>query len=245
MSLLDLIVRRGIAVKSKRLFFVFSLFCSAAVFDGASAASLVVSPISLEAAAPQQTVTITLRNSGNRPINGQVRVFVWRQEHGEDVLEPTQNVVCSPPMAEIGPGAEYTIRVVRIVEAPIAGEESYRLVVDEIPDATMRRNGIIAVALRYVIPIFFYEETRSQPRLSWFVTNRDGGRFLVAKNEGDRRAKISALSLNGKPIANGLAGYALGHSERRWKLPGKFDLRDGKVSATVDREFISVVAKPR
>lgn len=184
----------------------------------AEAASLNVSPIKLETFAPQQTATLSLRNMGEKPITGQVRVFAWRQENGEDVLEPTNEVVGSPPMAEIHPGTDYTIRVVRVAAAPVEKEEAYRLVVDEVPDATARRNGVITVAIRYVIPVFFASPEASQPRLSWSISHSQGKTFLSARNEGDRRVQLRDLSLGGRPIAKGLAGYVLGHSERRWEL---------------------------
>ena len=48
---------------------------------------------------------------------------------------------------------------------------------------------------------------------------------LIARNNGERRLRISALSLrdaNGRTISfgNGLAGYALGQSTKRWTAPG-------------------------
>jgi fimbrial chaperone protein len=184
----------------------------------ALAASLNVSPIKLETFAPQQTATLSLRNMGEKSITGQVRVFAWRQENGEDVLEPTNEVVGSPPIAEIRPGTDYTIRVVRVAAAPVEAEESYRLVVDEVPDAAARRNGVITVAIRYVIPMFFVSPEASQPRLSWSIAHKQGKTFLSARNEGDRRVQLRDLSLGGRPIAKGLAGYVLGHSERRWEL---------------------------
>jgi fimbrial chaperone protein len=193
----------------------------ALVSASALAASLNVSPTRLEIYSPQQTATLNLRNMGEKAIIGQVRVFAWRQENGEDILEPTETVVASPPMVEIRPGTDYTIRVVRTTAGPVAGEEAYRLVVDEVPDAAARRNGVITVAIRYVIPLFFDAPEASQPHLLWSVTNRRGKAFLTARNDGDRREQLRDLSFGGKIIAKGLAGYVLGHSETSWELRGK------------------------
>lgn len=191
------------------------------VSKGAIAASLNVSPTKLEIFHPQQAATLNLRNMGDKAIIGQVRVFAWRQENGEDILEATEAVVASPPMIQIHPGMDYTIRIVRTTGAPVVGEESYRLVVDEVPDAVSRRNGVITVAIRYVIPLFFDAVDAGQPRLKWSISSRHGKTFLSARNDGDRREQLRDLSFGGRSIARGLAGYVLGHSESSWELRGK------------------------
>ncbi|MGJ0508162.1 MAG: fimbrial biogenesis chaperone [Methylocystis sp.] len=207
----------------------------------AEAGSLNVSPTKLEVFSPQQAAALTLRNMGERPITGQVRVFAWRQEDGEDILEPTEAVVVSPPMIDVHPGADYTIRVVRAASTPVAGEEAYRLVIDEVPDAVARRNGVIAVAIRYVIPLFFDSPEAEQARLAWSLSHVKGKTFLMARNDGDRRAQLRDVSFGGKPIARGLAGYVLGHSESSWELRGKTSA-DHSVKAVTENGPISGAA---
>jgi fimbrial chaperone protein len=46
------------------------------------AASLQVSPVSVEVPAPGAAATITLRNEGSNPLNAQIRVFRWSQVNG-------------------------------------------------------------------------------------------------------------------------------------------------------------------
>ena len=211
----------------------------------ASAASLMITPVLLEAAAPQQGTIVTLQNRGSKPINGQVRIFAWRQSGGEDVLEPATQVVASPPIVSIRPGTDHAIRVIRLSQTPVVGEESYRVVIDELPDADERRNGVVAVALRYVIPAFFFEPARAQPRISWFIMRENGTRYLVAQNDGDRRARIAELMLGNKIVAGGLAGYVLGHSQRRWKIDSKIDPSARRVSAQSDLGAINDTATVR
>ncbi|WP_442756123.1 molecular chaperone [Methylocystis sp. JAN1] len=211
------------------------------LLTGAMAASLSVSPTKLEIFSPQQAGALTLRNMGEKAITGQVRVFAWRQENGEEILEATDAVVASPPMIEVHPGADYTIRVVRAAQAPVVGEEAYRLVVDEVPDAAARRNGVIALAIRYVIPLFFDSPEAGQARLAWSLAHRQGKVFLTARNDGDRRAQLRDISLAGKPIARGLAGYVLGHSSALWELRGKAS-KDRSVKAVTEDGPVSGVA---
>jgi fimbrial chaperone protein len=227
-----------------RLSFGFAALCAGVSMSCglASAASLTITPVLLEAIAPQQATVVTLQNKSNKPINGQVRIFTWRQAGGEDILEPATQVVASPPIVSLRPGTDHTIRVIRLAKTPVTGEESYRVIIDELPDADERRNGIVAIALRYVIPAFFFEASRGQPRISWFITRENGARYLVAQNDGDRRARIADLMLDNKIIAGGLAGYVLGHSQRKWKIDPKIEARQRRVTAQSDLGAINDTA---
>ena len=69
----------------------------------ANAASLQVAPVLLDLPAPGNTATITLRNTDVEPITAQVRVFRWSQRDGAERLEPTDEVVASPPVVSCVP----------------------------------------------------------------------------------------------------------------------------------------------
>jgi fimbrial chaperone protein len=140
-------------------------------------------------------------------------------------------------------GTDYIIRILRVSKEPVAGEEAYRLVVDEVPDASERRNGMVSVALRYVVPVFFFAGERRPPRLQWSIARENGSPYLIARNEGDRRVRIAELSLGTTRIASGLAGYVLGRSERRWKLDKKLDVHNRRVTADSDLGRISEIAR--
>src|SRR5262245_16497371 len=100
----------------------------------AGAASLQVSPVTVEIPAPGATAMIKLRNDAAAPLNVQLRVFRWTQENGEEKLEPTNDVVASPPVARLPAKSEHVVRLVRLNKQPITKGESYRLLVDELPD---------------------------------------------------------------------------------------------------------------
>ena len=62
------------------------------------AASLQVSPVTLLFQPGQPALGVTLRNTGDAPLTGQVRVFAWGQNGKEDTLDPVQALVASPPI---------------------------------------------------------------------------------------------------------------------------------------------------
>ena len=214
----------------------------------ASAASLRVSPILIDAGS-QANATITLHNGEPRPLNAQVRVFRWSQENGEETLVATDDVVASPPIVSIEPRTDYTVRLQRRAGEEPVGEESYRVVVDELPNPDRQRNGTVAVVLRYIVPAFFFAADATQPRLRWSLGRRDGHAVLVAENSGDKRVQLTNLGIRagGRAIivAKGLAGYVLGRSTREWPIDPKLaGLRGGTVVATSDHGALNAPFAP-
>ena len=221
-------------MKSSRFILIFFSLTQFFVMSELRAASLNISPVLIEVREPQRTTNVTLRNTGATKIVGQVRIFAWRQKNGDDVLEPTNAVIGSPPIASIHPNSDYILRIVRDIRTPISGEEAYRLVIDELPDAAARRNGLLTVTLRYVVPVFFSDQSVQQGRLKWSILHSDGKDYLFARNEGDRRVQLRDLKLGEKVIASGLAGYVLGHSTRRWLLSKDQATAAQRVTAVTD-----------
>jgi fimbrial chaperone protein len=188
------------------------------------AASLQVAPVLVEVPAPGAAATLKLRNEGNRPLNAQIRIFQWTQVDGVDTLTPTNDVAASPPLASLRPNTDYTVRIVRTNKAPAAKEESYRLLIDELPERAAGQAVSVNIALRYSIPFFFTAPGGAPPKLNWEIQQRANKPVIVANNAGDRRIRLSRLKLTDARggVANfgdGLAGYVLGHSTRTFAIP--------------------------
>ena len=188
------------------------------------AASLRVAPVVLDLRAPTAASTIRIWNDARRPINVQVRVFRWVQQNGEDAYEATNDVVASPPITTLQPGGENLVRIVRTSKRPVDGEESYRLVVDELPDPSRRAANTVVMVVRHSIPVFFANPEAQGAAPSWTVQQRRGGYVVTVRNRGSQRLRISnlALSSGGATLAqqDGLVGYVLGNSSASWFVPG-------------------------
>ncbi|MEJ0013006.1 MAG: molecular chaperone [Bauldia sp.] len=216
---------------------------------GASAAALRVMPISIERVAPAAAASLTLSDGGTEPINVQVRVFRWRQGPGGDILEPTRDVIVSPPILKLVPGTDYTVRVVRVAKTAIKGEEAYRILADELPTRAPATEDSITLLLRYSIPVFFAAAGAAAPSVVWSVASSDGHLLVRATNRGAARLRISQLSIGTKEkthtLVGGLAGYVLGGSTMTWSIPApataptsgaatlSFDTDKGKVDVPV------------
>lgn len=218
----------------------------AAMADG-----LRVSPVTLEVIAPGATSTLTLRNDGRDPMTVQARVFLWEQVNGQERLQPTDAVVVSPPMTQLRPGAEQTVRVVRTSSTPVRGEEAYRVYIDEVPDRSRLQAGQVAFATRLRIPVFFTDAQARMPQVGWSLVQSGGTMYLEARNAGDVRLRLANMELmRGNAMVfrrNGLFGYVLGGSSMRWPLgsAGRIGTASGNLRATTNRGILNapVVAR--
>jgi fimbrial chaperone protein len=190
----------------------------------AQAATLQISPVMIDMSADANATGITLKNPGEKPMYGQVRVFRWEQANGEDVLTPTQDVVASPPLIQIAGNGDQLVRLVRTTPAPSAAEQSYRVLIDELPEPDAAPTSGVTIRLRYSVPVFVEPGADlGQPRLAWHLSRGAQNWTLQVENTGKKRAQIAAVQLvdtTGKtyPINKGLLGYALAGHGRRWPV---------------------------
>lgn len=209
----------------------------------ASAASLQVSPISIEIAPQEQGQAIYLSNTGSETVRAQVRVQQWSQADGQDQLAPTRDVVASPPLLEVQPGARQMVRIVRLQPATAGPEKTYRLIVDELPPEQAApaagQSAGLRFLLRYSIPVFVQPRGAllatdpaapvAQPLtdLSQLAARVTGpgqpNPVLVIENGGARRVKLSQLvhvSPQGQRtvLTAGLVGYVLAGQRMQWPL---------------------------
>ncbi|WP_312992063.1 fimbrial biogenesis chaperone [Rhizobium populisoli] len=138
------------------------------------------------------------------------------------MFTPAEDVVASPPIIQLKPGGENMVRIVRTSKAPVKGEESYRLIVDELQPVGKQAATVVMV-VRHSIPVVFADGGATNPAISWSIRPVSGGYKVSAENRGDRRFKLANLSLTsgGSAVAkrDGLVGYVLGRSTATWFVP--------------------------
>ncbi len=134
------------------------LFCavlSVGVSYPSCAATLRVAPTFVHVSRGVVTGKLRLWNDDKTPVGVQVRVFRVVSEGRKKALQPTRDVVVSPPMAILKPGTENLVRIVRVAKAPVTQTEKYRLVVDQLPDSSPVKSGTVRLLIRQVIPLDF------------------------------------------------------------------------------------------
>lgn len=190
------------------------------------AASLQISPVTVDLQPNENAIGITLRNPGDHPLYGQVRIFKWDQTSTDDTLTPTQDLIASPPLIEVAPQGEQMVRLVRQAAGPSTTEQTYRILVDEIPQPDTAAASGVTIRLRYSVPVFVEPAGAiGKPELSWHLVRDAQGWSLRVTNTGIRRGQISAVQLvdAGKTymISKGLLGYALAGRTHQWRIdPG-------------------------
>ncbi|HEU4664740.1 MAG TPA: molecular chaperone [Dokdonella sp.] len=204
------------------------------------ASGLQVAPIGLEFTATSSAQGLWLTNTGDRELRAQVRVFHWTQADGKDDLAASQGLVASPPMLELAPGARQLVRIIRTGAAPSGtGEDAFRVLVDELPQAAQAQASGLQYVLRYSIPVFVAgaptPDADVAATLQWSIERDGAAALLVARNTGPRHAQVSDLELrNGGGDAlesrSGLYGYVLPGMTMRWPLKATPDRLAGPLA---------------
>jgi fimbrial chaperone protein len=187
------------------------------------AQSLEVAPVNIELPAGAMVTTLKVTNRGTEATTIQVRAFAWDQEGGIDHLSATDDLMLSPPIVEVAPGADQVIRLMLRHPAE-AAEQPFRILVDQIPRPGAA--GTVQLALRLSIPVFAEPATRVEPMLDWHVDST--GPALVATNKGTSHARIQSpeLSTPNAPnaqmlkVAAEVNPYVLPGATRRWRIAG-------------------------
>jgi fimbrial chaperone protein len=207
------------------------------------AAQLHVEPVLLEVDAPAAAAVLTLRNDGDSDAVMQTRVVRWSEPDGDETLGPTTDVVASPPSVKLAPHQDYVVRVVRVSTQPVRGEESYRVLVDELPSVHRLPRRTVEVLVRQSIPVFFRSRDAAPAQVSWRVRRTSDKLIVTGSNQGDMHLRISSLRLRASggataSFGNGLAGYVLGRASRTWTIRGASAgfVAGGRVSIMADSD---------
>ncbi|MGE6473677.1 fimbrial biogenesis chaperone [Psychrobacter sp. NPDC078631] len=208
-----------------------AVFASLLLSSGVAMASgLQVSPISLSLQARENASGLTLSNSGDNVVHAQVRVYQWLQDEQGDRLTPSRGLLASPPMIELKPGENQLIRVIR-AKAPPQGtgavEDTYRIVVNELPIKSATQQSGIQFSLTYSLPVFVQplNVAKTSPQLQWSTHLQPDGKAIKLRvsNSGNGHAQLAGLSFvdtagNSTVINPGLLGYVLPGATMNWTL---------------------------
>ena len=198
-------------------FFLWSLVAGAA-------ANLHVSPVRVELAAGRASVALTVRNDGDTPAVVQTQVVAWSQQNGEDVYTPTNEVLATPPIFTVAPGATQIARVA-LRRGPDAGRElAYRIFLQEVPGPPRSGFQGVQMALRIGIPIFVEARKPQQLKLDWSAHREPGGELrLILNNVGGKHVQVYDLNISSvgsaAPVySNQSASYVLPGQRHSWLL---------------------------
>jgi fimbrial chaperone protein len=165
----------------------------------AHASSFNVSPVKLTLQARAKSTSVTVSNTGNRPLVLRLNLYSWSKRAGADQLEPAQDLLVSPPIIKLAAGTSQIVRIGRPAEIPVPEvEQSYRLLVTElaIPDEKQRAGGglVLRSLLEISVPLFVPPANASK-QLDWRLVAGTHSAQLSVTNAGTVHSQITRIRL--------------------------------------------------
>jgi fimbrial chaperone protein len=188
----------------------------------AHAGSFGVSPLRIDLGKSAKSGLIEVSNDDDHKLTFQMRLFEWRQDaDGRDEYTPSNDLIFFPQIFPVNPGEKRMIRVgIRDTASPAIGK-SYRLYVEEIPDASAPSNGTaVKVVLRFGVPIFVAPAV-AQSKFTLAAVDFAGDKVLLrVRNDGNVAAKFEMLRVEeeGKAIAEATGWYVLPQATRTLEI---------------------------
>ncbi len=196
----------------------------------AQAASFNVNPIGFNLSSERSSGVLQIRNTGDQPLRIQVQAVDWSTDGSQEVLRDTDALLLNPPIFTIEPDRMQFLRFGLRHPENSPSEKSYRLLIDEVPQAGLQGSGLKTL-LRVSIPVFIGPKIR-QEKISWQLKHVSGALQLSAANEGNVHSKINRILLRNAEdkdaVQIGTPAYVLPGQRKEWSLAnGK--IRDGAV----------------
>jgi len=236
---------------------VVALFAASLLGAPVFAGSLSVSPIRVDVAGGQRSVTLIVRNDGDQTTLVQTQIMAWSQADNEDRLEATTDLLASPPIFELVPGGVQTVRLALRRPADADRERSYRILVSEVPGPPQPGFTGATFALKLSLPVFVDAAmTKAVAQLVWSgAIDADGRLALTATNTGSKHVQVRTVDVmhDGPGVDGRQAGlwYVLPGQRRSVMvapLPGRAIATDRvRIHADTDAGIVAadVVLDPR
>ena len=126
----------------------------------ASAGVFSVTPVRLYMAPRDRAVAVTLRNEGDTPIVLQADINVWKQAlDGTDELVLTDDLILAPPIIKLAPKAQQVVRLALLKPADASRQLTYRMIIQEVPEAQPAPGVEVQIALALSMPVFITPPT--------------------------------------------------------------------------------------
>jgi fimbrial chaperone protein len=208
---------------AKTLAAIFVLFLTGMA---AGAQALSVLPVNIFFTPGQRATSLTVTNQGKSETAIQIRAFAWNQPDGNDKLTASDEVVASPPLATMAPGATQVVRLI-LRQSPQGREATYRILLDQIPPPA--EPGVVHMVLRLSIPIFAQPEIRSFADVQFHLERDAGQIYLVGFNAGNLHESIRDIALttsDGRKLKedSNTSPYILAGATRRWHIAAQDSL---------------------
>lgn len=204
-----------------------------------------VSPVRVFLEPRDRATALTLVNGADAEVVLQTDVLRWSQDTGgQDQLEPSDDLVVSPPILKMAPRSRQVVRLARLVAPDPQRQQTYRLLLREVPDTTRAQEpgARLPITLVLSIPVFVgAPAARPDVRCELHAAQPPQ---VACRNEGRAHAQLRELSLlqEGRTLGRFEgAVYLLPGSQR--VLPLKTD--EAQAPSTGDAQIVLRVDDPK
>jgi fimbrial chaperone protein len=195
----------------------------------AAAGSLRVGPTRVDLSPRHPVAVLEVENTGDSATLAQVDRLAWSQNAGEESLEPTPDLIATPLVMNLAPGATQKVRVgLRDLGGP-GIERSYRVIVGEVTPTFVASAGL-RFAVRVSVPVFASTReprpgsAQEAPVLNWKLRpDIEGCGRIEVSNESDHHEHViyaELLAAAGRPLwDSGSPDYVLAGAQRSLTPP--------------------------
>ena len=226
---------------------------AAMVLGVAHAGSFMVDPTRIELAPGKLSATLTIRNDDKEPAVIRLEPRAWDQKGDQDLYEATKEVLVTPPIVTVAPGAEQIVRIALRRPRDPQRELNNRLFLQEVAPPPRPGFSGLQVALRISMPIFARPGEAVAPKPEWTVAYQAKEHSLRVNlaNSGSAHLQMQEFKLSAAGSDQILAlqqssVYLLPGRSREWLLKldpavripaGKLRLRASTDAGETDSEI--------
>lgn len=169
----------------------------------ALAGTFEIQPARISLSAKEPTALVKVSNPGAEETIVKFDVADWSQSNGADRLTRSRALIVAPSHVTLRPGESKTVRVGIRMSAPRWKEETYRLLVREIPrppnvGIADTRTASSGLGRTMSLPVFVLPPGHVRPRLSWSLArSNDGAMELYVSNNGGKHVQLKTARLRG------------------------------------------------
>jgi fimbrial chaperone protein len=191
----------------------------------AAAGTFSVSPVRIYMQPRERATAVTIVNEGDTDLVMQADLFQWKQKaDGSDDLVPTEDLILAPPILKLAPKSRQVLRLANLRPAPTDVQQTYRMVVREIPEAKPTDGTVqVQVALAFSLPVFITPQgARSKLECQARKTSATTA-VATCENRGQAYAQAVTMTLTsatGDTLATReiSAGYVLPQVRRSFEV---------------------------
>jgi fimbrial chaperone protein len=145
---------------------------------------------------------LTIRNISSKTIKFQLSGGIWSQTSKDKMqITPSDDLILFPQVLTLGPGESGEARVGLTNDETINAEKSYRIVVEQLPDAQTQKAASksfqIIVLTKFSIPIFLKPQNTTAQATVQNMINQKGHLSFELANKGTAHYLAKELTVKG------------------------------------------------